>query len=61
MRSRAGGLSKMANGAIIDRSRVTLQLHEFDSIICFAAGGDGMRTVMAGFAVHPSMSGRKAV
>ena len=57
MRSQAGGLRQVANNAVIDRSRMPLQFYEFDRIIRLAAGGNGVRAVMAGFAVHATMAG----
>ena len=57
MRSETGGLSQVADGAVIDCSCMPLQCHEFDRIIRLAAGGDGMRTVMAGLTVHAAVAG----
>ena len=51
----------MADGAFIERACVLLKLEKLDRIIQLPAGRDGMRAVMAGFAIHTTVTFRKTV
>lgn len=61
MRAAAAGGGRMAHGAFIQRTGVTLKLHEFDRVSGFAAGGDGMRAVVTGLTVHTTVTLRETI
>ena len=51
----------MAGAAFLERARMALPRHEFYGVFRFTAGGDGMGTVMAGFAVNAAMPRGEAI
>ena len=61
MRTHTGGLGFMADGAGIDGAVVPLDLVKLDRAVWLAAVGNGMRAVMAGFTVNPTLTGRHPV
>ena len=61
MREWITGLSHMADGAFVQRPSIALKIDELHRVLGFAALGDCMRAVMAGFAVDASVASRQAV
>ena len=61
MRAAAGGLSQVADGTFIESACVALQVDELDRIFGLRALCNGMRAVVAGFAVYPAVSLRLAI
>lgn len=55
--SAAGGLRQVANGALVQRAGVALQVDHLDRIARLGAGSNGVRAVMAGFTVQPTVPG----
>ena len=52
----ASWLSGVTDSALTQRTSLPLQFNKLDRIVGLSAGGNGMRAVMSGFAIHPSMT-----
>lgn len=55
------GFRQVANRTTIQRPGVSLQANKLKPILRLPAGRDGMRAVVASFAVQPSMTGGLAI
>ncbi len=61
MNKPVGWHCKVADSTVSQGTNMALQFKEFDRIIIITAGGDGMRAVMASFAIQAAMAGGLAI
>ena len=51
----------MADHAICQSASITLKINELDRVVVFAAGGDGVRAIVASLTTHPTVAGGEAI
>jgi hypothetical protein len=54
--SSAAGRGQMANRALLQGAGMPLEIDEFNRISGFSAGSDGMRAIVATFAVNAAVT-----